>query len=178
MHGMVKRAAASAVPALVGLAVSPATAMAAPHTGRAIAGPAISGREAHERLAQLPRSGKIQGHLAGIASTAQTTADTCQCDGSGTECAATPATPVIPAFPAAFIVIPVYPHTDINGSLARLVHFFPGGGSVNGAPANGIIAYGNGDKIFGNHIAASAGSGINIYRNVGGGNGIGAVASP
>ena len=33
MHNMLKRAAASAVPALIGLAVSPATAMAAPQSG-------------------------------------------------------------------------------------------------------------------------------------------------
>jgi hypothetical protein len=51
---MLKRAAASAIPALLGLAISPATAMAAPHTGQAVAGP---------------------GHLAGPASTAKTTAD-------------------------------------------------------------------------------------------------------
>jgi hypothetical protein len=31
MHSMLKRAAASAVPALIGLAIFPATAMAAPH---------------------------------------------------------------------------------------------------------------------------------------------------
>ena len=40
MHSMLKRAAASAVPALVGLAISPATAMAAPHTGPVRAGAA------------------------------------------------------------------------------------------------------------------------------------------
>jgi hypothetical protein len=40
MHGMLKRAAASAIPALLGLAISPATAMAAPHTVHVIGGAA------------------------------------------------------------------------------------------------------------------------------------------
>ena len=40
MHSMLKRAAASTVPALIGLAISPATAMAAPHGGHVIGGPA------------------------------------------------------------------------------------------------------------------------------------------
>ena len=121
MHGMLKRAAASAIPALLGLAVSPASAMAAPHTGRAVAGPVMGSREVHERLAQLPRSG-----------------------------------------------------------IAQLDRFTRVPGSVNavGAPADGIIADGHGNKIFGNHIAASAGTGINVYHNIGGGNYIGAVSSP
>jgi hypothetical protein len=121
MHGMVKRAVASAIPALLGLAVSPATAMAAPHTTRAVAGPVIGSREMHERLAQLPRSG-----------------------------------------------------------IAQLDRFTWGPGSVYavGAPVKGIIAYGHGDKIFGNHIAASAGTGIDIYHDIGGGNFIAAVSSP
>jgi hypothetical protein len=40
MHVMLKRAAASAIPALLGLAISPATAMAAPHTVHVIGGTA------------------------------------------------------------------------------------------------------------------------------------------
>ena len=38
MHIMLKRAAASAIPALVGLAIYPATAMAAPQTGPVVGG--------------------------------------------------------------------------------------------------------------------------------------------
>ena len=38
MHVMLKRAAASAIPALLGLAIYPATAMAAPHTGHVTGG--------------------------------------------------------------------------------------------------------------------------------------------
>ncbi|HYZ57520.1 MAG TPA: hypothetical protein VE733_29020 [Streptosporangiaceae bacterium] len=83
MHRMLKRAAVSAIPALVGLAVFPATAMAAPHTSRAVAGPAKGGREAHER------------HLAGNTGTAKTTAHTPWFNGTDDEFAATPATPVI-----------------------------------------------------------------------------------
>jgi hypothetical protein len=75
MHGMFKRAAVSVIPVLLGLAVFPATAMAAPHTGRAVAGPARSGRETHERLAQRPRLGMHQGHRAGTTSIAGTPAD-------------------------------------------------------------------------------------------------------
>jgi hypothetical protein len=76
MHVMLKRAAASAIPALLGLlAISPATAMAASHTSRAVAGPVKVARQTHERLVQWPRSGTHQGHLAGITSTAKTTAD-------------------------------------------------------------------------------------------------------
>ena len=40
MHIMLKRAAASAIPALLGLAISPVTAMAAPHTGHVTGGAA------------------------------------------------------------------------------------------------------------------------------------------
>jgi hypothetical protein len=40
MHVMLKRAAASAIPALLGLAISPATAMAAPQSGPVIGGSA------------------------------------------------------------------------------------------------------------------------------------------
>jgi len=40
MHRMLKRAAASAIPALLGLAISPATAMAAFHPGPAVGAPA------------------------------------------------------------------------------------------------------------------------------------------
>jgi hypothetical protein len=40
MHVMLKRAAASAIPVLLGLAVSPATAMAAPQSGPVIGGSA------------------------------------------------------------------------------------------------------------------------------------------
>jgi len=95
MHVMLKRAAASAIPVLVGLAVFPASAMAAPHTSRAVAGPAKGGREMHERLAQRPWSATIQRHLAGITVTAKTTADTCWFNGTDDEFAVTPATPVI-----------------------------------------------------------------------------------
>ena len=40
MHSMLKRAAASAVPALVGLVIFPATAVAAPHGGHVVGGAA------------------------------------------------------------------------------------------------------------------------------------------
>jgi hypothetical protein len=40
MHVMLKRAAASAIPVLLGLAISPATAMAAPQSGPVIGGSA------------------------------------------------------------------------------------------------------------------------------------------
>ena len=83
MHVMLKRAAASAIPALVGLAVSPATAMAAPHASRAVAGPAMGSREVHARLVQLPGSGTIHSHLAGTTRTAKTTADTYRLNGGG-----------------------------------------------------------------------------------------------
>jgi hypothetical protein len=50
MHVMLKRAAASAIPALLGLAISPATAMAAPQSGPVIGGSAhgviIHGKDA------------------------------------------------------------------------------------------------------------------------------------
>jgi hypothetical protein len=132
MHGMLKRAAASAIPALLGLAVSPASAMAAPHTGRAVAGPVMGSREVHERLAQLPRSGIAQ----------------------------------LDRF------------TRVPGSVNVRFTRVPGSVNAVGAPADGIIADGHGNKIFGNHIAASAGTGINVYHNIGGGNYIGAVSSP
>ena len=136
MHGMLKRAAASAVPALLSLAVSPASAMAAPHTGRAVAGPGMEGREMHERLVQLPRSGAIQGRLVGTTGIAETTADTSPSNGTDAEFAATPAIPIILVFPPT-----------------------RAGGPVGG-PAKGISVYGNGDKVIGNHIIAAAGSGI------------------
>ena len=136
MHGMLKRAAASAIPALLSLAVSPASAMAAPHTGRAVAGPVMGGREVHARLVQLPRSGAIQGRRAGTTGIAETTADTSPSNGTDAEFAATPAIPIILLFPPT-----------------------RAGGPVGG-PANGIITYGSGDKVIGNHILASAGSGI------------------
>ncbi|HYZ54362.1 MAG TPA: hypothetical protein VE733_12810 [Streptosporangiaceae bacterium] len=73
MHVMLKRAAASAIPALVGLAISPATAMAAmaaPHTSQAAAGPAKGGRQTHERLMRLRLSDTHRGRLAATARTA------------------------------------------------------------------------------------------------------------
>jgi hypothetical protein len=106
MHRMLKRAAASAIPALLGLAISPATAMAAPHTSRVVAGPAKDGR-AHERLV---------------------------------------------------------PHTAIKG-IARLARFSWVPGSGVGAPANGILNFGPGDKSTGNHISGTGGSGSTLYRN-------------
>jgi hypothetical protein len=152
MHGMLKRAAASAIPTLLGLAVSPASALAAPHTGRAVAGPVMSSRMVHERLVRLPLSGTSQGRLVGTTGTAETTADTRRCNGTDAESAATP---VILTFLPTFTAIPV-----INGGIVRLARFSPVKGSVNGAPANGIIAFGNDEKIIGNHIMADAGSGI------------------
>jgi hypothetical protein len=135
MHGMVKRAAAVAIPALLGLAVSPASAMAAPHADRAVAGPVMSSQEVHERLVRLPLSGTIQGRLAGT---------------TDAEFAATPVIPIILIFPPT-----------------------RGGGPVGG-PAKGIIAYGNNDKIVGNHVLVSAGSGISgnspIAMDTGAGN--------
>ncbi|HYZ54851.1 MAG TPA: hypothetical protein VE733_15280 [Streptosporangiaceae bacterium] len=161
MHGMLKRAAASAIPALLGLAVCPASAMAAPHTGRA--------------AARATKAASRMMHTTG-------TANTHRLKSTGAEFAATPANPDIPMFMPAFIAVPVYP----GGGIAQLAHFsrVPGSanvfrtGSVNGAPADGVIAYGSNEKIFGNHIAASAGSGINTYQNLGNGAGIGAVSSP
>jgi hypothetical protein len=178
MHVMLKRAAASAIPALLGLAVSPATTMAAPHTARAVAGPVKGGRETHERLAQLPRSGTHQGHLAGTTSTAETTADTYRLNSTDAGFATTPAIPAILAFRPAFVAIPVYPDSAINGGgIARLASFSRVPGHVNvGAPAYGIINYGKYDKSIGNHVTASAGSGFISYRNVTG-NGTGAVVS-
>jgi hypothetical protein len=149
MHGMLKRAAVSAVPALAGLAVSPASALAAPHTAQAVAGPVMSGREAHERLVQLPRSRTIRDRLAGTTGTAKTTADTYWSNGTG----------------AGFAAIPLYPVTDAG--IAQLARFYWGPGSVKnvGAPAYGIIATGRNDKTIGNHAAVTSGSGITIYRN-------------
>jgi hypothetical protein len=163
MHGMLRRAAASAVPALVGLVVSPASAMAAPHTGQALTGPGMSGREVHERLVRLPLPGTDQGRPAGTTSTAETTADTYLSDGTEPEFATTTAIPVIMTFPT-FIAIPVYS----DGGTAQLARFSRVPGSVKnvGAPAYGLINYGKGDKITGNHIAVTAGSGNTIYRNV------------
>jgi hypothetical protein len=161
MHGMLKRVAASAIPALLGLAVSPASVMAAPHTGRAAA-PAA----------------KAASRMVGTTGAA----NTYRLNSTGAEFAAAPAAPDIPMFMPAFIAVPVHP----DGGIAQLARFsrVPGSGGVGavgravGAPANGIIAYGKNEKTFGNHIAASAGSGINTYQNLGGGNYIGAVSSP
>ena len=80
--------------------------MAAPHTSRAVAGPA-KGSRAHERLV---------------------------------------------------------PHTA-NG-IARLAHFSWVPGSAVGAPANGILNFGVGDKATGNHVSGSGGSGNALYRNI------------
>jgi hypothetical protein len=77
MRIILKRAAASAIPALVGLAIFPATAMAAtaaPHTSRAVAGPVRDARQTHERLVRLRLSATHRGRLAATASTAETTA--------------------------------------------------------------------------------------------------------
>jgi hypothetical protein len=159
MHGMLRRAAASAIPALVGLAVSPASTMAAPHTGQAAAGPVKGGREVHERLVQRPLSGTIQGH------TAKTTGDTYRSNDTDAESAAIPAIPAILAFLPAFTAIPIYP-----SGTARLARFSRVPVSENvGGPAFGIIATGKNDKIIGNRANASAGSGKTIYRNVSGG---------
>jgi hypothetical protein len=147
---MLKRAAASAIPALLGLAVFPASAMAAPHTGRAVAGPEMGARGMHERLVRLPLSGTIQGRLAGITGIAETTADTFRSNGTDAVFFATPASPIILTFP----------HTRDSGPV--------------GGPANAIIVYGNDEKIVGNHILVSAGSGISgnspIAMDTGGGN--------
>jgi hypothetical protein len=168
MHGMLKRAAVSAVPALVGLVVAPASALAAPHTARVVANPVMGGREAHERLAQLPLSDTIQGR------TAETAEDTHPSNGTDAGFAATPAVPVIATFTPTFGAIPVYP--VINGGFAQLARFYRGPGSLEGGPANGIIAYGKNDKFIGNHITSSAGAGMDIYRDIAG-NGAGAVSS-
>jgi len=149
MHGMIKRAAASAIPALLGLAVFPASAMAAPHTSRAVAGPVMDARGMHVRLAQLPLSGAVQGRPAGTTGIAETAADTFRFNRTDAESAATPAIPVI-------------------------LMFLPtrGGGPVGGH-ADGIIAFGNNEKIVGNHTLVSAGSGISgnspIAMDTGGG---------
>jgi hypothetical protein len=142
MHVMLKRAAASAIPALLGLAISPATAMAAmaaPHTSQAAAGPVKDGRQTHERLMRLRLSATHQGHLAATASTAKTTADT---DGHNSTSTATS----------------VYP----GPAIARFAHFDPGPGTVNkGGAATGVIAYGNYDEIIGCYVYATGGSGLN-----------------
>jgi hypothetical protein len=141
MHVMLKRAAASAIPALLGLAVFPATAMAAPHTGRVAAGPVTGGQETHERLVQRPRSGTHQGHLAGTASTAETTADD----------------------PA------------INGGCG-IARFYWAPRPVQGGTANGIIVFGNYDKIIGVHVYANGGAGIDNSTGSTVGNGIAGMA--
>jgi hypothetical protein len=153
MHGMFKRAAASAIPALVGLAIYPATAMAAPHTSRAVAGPVKGDRQTHERLAQLRLSDARRGRLAATARTAKTTADTYGPDST-------------------FTAIPVYPY-DGNPWLAR---FHRGPGTVKGGTAIGVIISGKYDKVIGNHVYANAGSGID--KSTGGtvGNGIAGTA--
>jgi hypothetical protein len=153
MHVMLKRAAASAIPALVGLAVFPATAMAAPHTSRAVAGPVKGGRQTHERLMRLQLSDAHRGRLAATARTAKTTADAYGPD-------------------SAFTAIPVYP-SDGNPWLA---HFHRGPGTVKGGTSIGVIVYGKDDKIIGNHVYANAGSGID--KSTGGtvGNGIAGTA--
>ena len=145
MHVMLKRAAASAVPALLGLAVSPATAMAAPHTSQAAAGPVKGGRETHERLAQLPRSGTHRGRLAATTSTAKTTADTYRLNGGGG-----------------------------IALLARITRV-PGFGSVKGVGgrASGIIALGKGDKYSGVHISVTGGTGFDNSVGSAAGNGAG-----
>ena len=165
MHGMLRRAVASAVPVLVGLAVSPASAMAAPHTGRAAAGPVMGGREVHERLVQRPLSGTIQGR------TAKTTADTSWSNGTGAGFAATPASPAILMFPAASIAIPVSPGSGLNGGPARLARFSRVGPPTVGA-ANGIIAS-KGDKITGNRVSTVGGTGID--NTIGGSTGFSQV---
>lgn len=157
MHGMLKRAAVSAIPALLGLVVSPASALAAPHTGQAAAKPMKGGREAHERLVQRPLSGTIQGR------TAKTTADTYWSIGTDAGFAATPAAPIV-TFSPTFGAIPVYP--VINGGPALLARFSRVPVSKNiGAPGYGILATGKNDKLIGNHAAVTSGSGITIYRN-------------
>jgi hypothetical protein len=166
MRGVLKRAAASAVPALLALAVSPASALAAPHTARAIAGTARGGRQVHERLAQLPVSGTTQGRPVGTTGTTETTADTHPSNGTGAEFAAAP---VIVTFPAAFVAIPVYPDSVINGGPARLVHFSRGPSSFRGGGAYGIIAFGKDYKVVGNRVVSSSGSGQSIYLNNGNG---------
>ena len=159
MHGMLKRAAASAIPALLGLAVCPASAMAAPHSGRA--------------AAPATKAASRMMHTTG-------TAHTHRLNRTGAEFAATPANPDIPMFMPAFIAVPVYP----GGGTAQLAHFTRVPGSLNGGPATGIITDGHGNKIFGNHITASAGSGYTIFRDNGNGSnngkgfGAGAVSSP
>jgi hypothetical protein len=164
MHGMLRRAAVSAVPALVGLVAAPASVLAAPHVGQAAANTVTGGREAHERLVQLPLPGTIQGRPVGATGTAKTTADTHPSNGTGAGFATTPAVPVIATFTPTFAAVPVYPL--INGDSARLARFAWGPGSANGAPAYGIVAPGSADKLIGNHITSSGGSGNIIYRNV------------
>jgi hypothetical protein len=139
MHGMLKRAAASAIPVLLGLAVSPASAMAAPHTSRAVAGPVKGGQETH------------QSRRAGTTSTAETTADTYWSTVTDAGFAATPATPVI------------------NGGPAQLVRFSPVPGSVHGGSSRGIVAYGKDDKFIGNRIFANGGSGFSQGSTTGNG---------
>jgi hypothetical protein len=148
MHGMLKRAAAAVIPALLGLAVSPASAMAAPHTSRAVAGPVKGSRETH------------QGRRAGATSTAETTADTYRSAGTGAGFAATPAIPVILAFPPTFTAIPAYP-----GGIARLARFPRVPISVIGGSAQGIdIINGKNVKLTGNDAVAGGASGIDISQ--------------
>jgi hypothetical protein len=147
MHGMLRRAAVSAVPALLGLAVSPASALATPHTGQAAAGPVKGGREVHERLVQLPRSGTAQGR------TAKTTADTSWSNGTGAGFAATPAAP------------------GINGGTAWLARFSRIGPPIVGA-TNGIIAS-KGGKTTGNRVTSIGGVGID--NTIGGSTGFNEV---
>ena len=137
MHGILKRVAASAIPALVGLAIFPATAMAAPHTSRAVAGPVRGARQTHERLVRLRLSDAHRGRLAATALTAKTTADAY---GPGSAGAAIPVCPC--------------------GGIPWSARFYLGPGPIKGGTAIGVIVAGKYDKIIGDHVIANAGSGI------------------
>ena len=139
MHVMLKRAAASAIPALVGLAVFPASAMAAPHTSRAAA-----------------RATKVISRLV----RATGTANTYRLNRTGAEFAATPAIPAIRAFHTS-IAVPAYP----DGGIARLARFSRVPRSAVGAPANGILNFGKFDESTGNFVSGTGGSGHYIFRN-------------
>jgi hypothetical protein len=156
MRIILKRAAASVIPALVGLAIFPVTAMAAttaPHTSRAVAGPVREGRQTHERLVRLQLSATHRSRLAATASTAETTAYPDRPNGT-------------------FTTITVYP----GPAIARFDDFYPGPGPVKGGAATGAIVFGKDNKIISCNFYANAGSGIDNSTGGTVGNGVAGTA--
>jgi hypothetical protein len=172
MHRMLKRAAASAIPALLGLAISPATAMAAPHTSRTVAGP-------------------VQGRLAGTAGTAKTTADTHWFNGTDDEFAATPATRVIAVGGPGMGITAfgkddksIGNHIAVSGGSGNTIYRNITGSETGSVGSTGSTNAGNGAGAnnTGNGAGMARTTGSTNYGNGAGttstGNGIGAVSAP